>query len=271
MIESGVRVSDATILPGAFFRYVGAWAQAPLARSVISGVVVGILSILFYLSYAALIFSGPLTPWLSYGMAATFVTGAIGGAAVSLFSSLPFAIGGPDGSTSAVTAALVAALTGHMASRGADGGLLTATLVTLALSSALTGVLLCGLGVARAGRAIRFVPYPVIGGFLSGPDRQSLAVLHDRQFFERRQRGEVVRGRCGRSLSAIGPDLVEISVRNAGVSAGQHCGFLSRAPAAWRFAEGYAGPRLDVRFAVAGRLRAAMDTRVSPLPMVGIA
>jgi len=30
-----------------------------------------ILSILFYLSYAALIFSGPLTPWLSYGMAAT--------------------------------------------------------------------------------------------------------------------------------------------------------------------------------------------------------
>ncbi len=44
--------------------------------------------------------------------------------------------------------------------------MLTATLVTLALSSALTGLLLCGLGLARAGRAIRFVPYPVIGGFL---------------------------------------------------------------------------------------------------------
>ena len=118
------------------------------------------------MSYAALIFSGPLTPWLSYGMAATFVTGAIGGAAMSLCSSLPFAIGGPDSSTSAVTAALVTALTGHMAARGADSGLLTATLVALALSSALTGLLLCGLGLARAGRAIRFVPYPVIGGFI---------------------------------------------------------------------------------------------------------
>ncbi len=71
---------------------------------------VGALSILFYLSYAALIFSGPLTPWLAYGIAATFITAAIGGAAISLRSSLPFAIGGPDGSTSAVTAALVAAL-----------------------------------------------------------------------------------------------------------------------------------------------------------------
>jgi SulP family sulfate permease len=145
---------------------VSAWARAPLARSVVSGVVVGLLSILFYLSYAALIFSGPLTPWLSYGMAATFITGAVGGAAVSMYSSLPFAIGGPDGSTSAVTAALVTALTGHMAAKGADSGLLTATLVALALSSALTGVVLCGLGLARAGRAIRFVPYPVIGGFI---------------------------------------------------------------------------------------------------------
>jgi sulfate permease, SulP family len=158
-------VSDAAIQPSALFRSISARARTPLARSMVSGAVVGIFSILFYLSYAALIFSGPLTPWLGYGMAATFITGAIGGAAMSLRSSLPFAIGGPDGSTSAVTAALVAALGAHMVST-ADGGLLTATLVALALSSALTGFLLCGLGLARAGRAIRFVPYPVIGGFL---------------------------------------------------------------------------------------------------------
>ena len=159
-------MSDAAIQPSAFFRSIGTWARTPLARSLVSAAVVGILSILFYLSYAALIFSGPLAPWLAFGIAATFITGAIGGLAMSLYSSLPFAIGGPDGSTSAVTAALVAALGAHMASRGAGGGLLTATLVALALSSALTGLLLCGLGLARAGRAIRFVPYPVIGGFL---------------------------------------------------------------------------------------------------------
>jgi sulfate permease, SulP family len=159
-------VSDAAILPNAFFRSINMWARTPLARSLVSGAVVGIFSILFYLSYAALIFSGPLTPWLGYGIAATFITGAIGGAAMALRSSLPFAIGGPDGSTSAVTAALVAALGAHMAAGSAERDLLTATMVALALSSALTGLLLCGLGLARAGRAIRFIPYPVIGGFL---------------------------------------------------------------------------------------------------------
>ena len=64
------RVSDAAIQPNALFRSISVRARTPLARSMVSGAVVGIFSILFYLSYAALIFSGPLTPWLGYGMAA---------------------------------------------------------------------------------------------------------------------------------------------------------------------------------------------------------
>jgi SulP family sulfate permease len=135
-------------------------------RNVIAGAVVGVFSILFYLSYAALIFSGPLAPWLAYGLTATFITGAIGGVVTSLRSSLPFSIGGPDGSTCAITAALVATVATRLGASGADEHLLTATLAVLALSAASTGLLLCGLGVAHLGRAIRFIPFPVIGGFL---------------------------------------------------------------------------------------------------------
>jgi SulP family sulfate permease len=40
-------------------------------------------------------------------------------------------------------------------------------MIAVALATALTGVLLFCLGLARAGGAIRFIPYPVIGGFLS--------------------------------------------------------------------------------------------------------
>ncbi len=138
------------------------------ARSLISGAVVGLFSILFYLSYAALIFSGPLAPFLSYGMAATFITGAIGGIVMTWRSSLPFAIGGPDGATSAVTAALVASVAALQVASGNQQNLLNATLVVLALSSALTGLLLCGVGLGHAGRAIRFIPFPVIGGFIGG-------------------------------------------------------------------------------------------------------
>ena len=36
----------------------------------------------------------------------------------------------------------------------------------MSLATALTGLLMCVLGFTHAGRAIRFLPYPVIGGFL---------------------------------------------------------------------------------------------------------
>src|SRR5260370_34967799 len=44
--------------------------------------------------------------------------------------------------------------------------LLAPVLMTLALSAIITGIVLCGFGVTRMGRAIRYVPYPVVGGFL---------------------------------------------------------------------------------------------------------
>jgi len=43
---------------------------------------------------------------------------------------------------------------------------LAPVLITLGLSTIVTGIVLCGFGVTRMGRAIRYVPYPVVGGFL---------------------------------------------------------------------------------------------------------
>ena len=131
----------------------------------LSGVICGIISILYGISYAALIFSGPLASGLSYGLAATFLTTAVAALLVSMRSSIPFMISGPDSATSAVTAGLSGALAHHMI---ADGGvaLVGPALLIIAMGSLLSGLFLFVLGRARAGRAIRFVPYPVIGGFL---------------------------------------------------------------------------------------------------------
>ena len=139
---------------------------ATASRDVFAGLVTSIMSIAYGLSFAALIFAPPLTPWIAYGIAATFLTSAISAAIVAARSSLPFAIAGPDGATAAVTASLVAALIERLIAEGAPDDLLAPVMIVLALTAALTGILLCGLGLARAGGAIRFVPYPVIGGFL---------------------------------------------------------------------------------------------------------
>jgi len=134
-------------------------------RDLFAGAICSILSVAYCLSYAALIFSGPLQHWLSYGVAVTFLSAAIAAAVVALRSSLPFAIAGPDTSTSAVTATLAAAMAAQLVTEG-NTNLLPPVLIVIALATAATGIVLCFLGLSRTGRAIRFIPYPVIGGFL---------------------------------------------------------------------------------------------------------
>ncbi len=144
--------------------------SAELARAgvndIFAGLVGSVITIAYGLSFAALIFAPPLNTWLAYGIAATFITSAVTAAIVAARSSLPFAIAGPDPTTVAVTATLVTALMARLAEQGLPDDLLAPVAIIMALSAALTGVLLFGLGLARAGGAIRFIPYPVIGGFL---------------------------------------------------------------------------------------------------------
>jgi sulfate permease, SulP family len=131
-----------------------------------AGAICSILSVAYSLSYASLIFSGPLSAWLGYGIAVSLLSAAVAALVIGLRSSLPFAIAGPDAPTSAVLAALVANFVDHLVAEGRSNDLPQHAIVVMALATALTGTVLLMLGIMRGGRAIRFVPYPVIGGFL---------------------------------------------------------------------------------------------------------
>ncbi|HEX9210164.1 MAG TPA: SulP family inorganic anion transporter, partial [Bradyrhizobium sp.] len=135
-------------------------------NDILGGTAASVLTVTFGLSYALLIFAGPLSPYLSYGVAATFISSAVLAAVIGLGSSLPFAVAAPDSSTAAVTGILAASLVERMEAANLAAPPLSAVLITLGLSTVLTGVVLCGLGLTRMGRAIRYVPYPVVGGFL---------------------------------------------------------------------------------------------------------
>jgi sulfate permease, SulP family len=137
------------------------------ARDLFAGLIASVISVAYGLSFAALIFAPPLHTWLAYGIAATFIASAISAAFVAARSSLPFAIAAPDGATAAVTATLAATVAERLIAMGPPDDLLAPVMIVVALSTALTGILLFCLGFARAGGAIRFIPYPVIGGFLS--------------------------------------------------------------------------------------------------------
>ena len=135
-------------------------------RELVAGTICAIVSFIFNLSYAALVFSGPLSQWLAYGLAAALIATAVGGSVMALRSSLPFALASPDVSTTAITATIVASFVTRLAAEGAGEHLLGPALIVISLCAALSGFALFGLGIARAGRAVRFIPFPVIGGFL---------------------------------------------------------------------------------------------------------
>ena len=150
---------------GSLTRRPGELARAGV-NDIFAGLVASVITIAYGLSFAALIFAPPLNTWLAYGIAATFITSAVTAAIVAARSSLPFAIAGPDPTTVAVTATLVSALVARLTAQGLPDDLLAPVAIIMGLSAALTGILLFALGLARAGGAIRFIPYPVIGGFL---------------------------------------------------------------------------------------------------------
>ncbi|MBN8989307.1 MAG: SLC26A/SulP transporter family protein [Rhizobiales bacterium] len=145
-------------------------AEPELVRSafndILGGSAASVLTITFGLSYSLLIFTGPLAPYLGYGIAATFISSAILAAVVAAGSSFPFAIAAPENSTAAMTGILASSLVEHILAGNASAPVLAPTLMTLGLSAIVTGIVLCGFGVTRMGRAIRYVPYPVVGGFL---------------------------------------------------------------------------------------------------------
>lgn len=133
---------------------------------IFAGAVASIITLAFGLSYSVLIFAGPLAPYLNYGIAATFTATAALATVVSLGSSFKFAVAAPESSTAAVAAILSTSVVNHLAATQPNLPPLIPVLVTLGGTAILTGLVLCGLGMTRLGRAIRYVPYPVVGGFL---------------------------------------------------------------------------------------------------------
>ena len=162
MVGANARVVSQSVVQPARF---GPKLRTAL-NDVLGGAAASVLTVTFGLSYALLIFAGPLAPDLSYGVATTFISSAVLAATIALGSSLPIAIAGPESSTAAMTGILASSMVEHMAATNPAAPVLGPVIVTFALASVTTGIVLCGFGVTRMGRAIRYVPYPVVGGFL---------------------------------------------------------------------------------------------------------
>jgi len=147
-----------------------AGGRSGLLPNLVAGVLVSLVALGYAISYAALIFSGPeLQPYLSAGIQVSLTTAWLVALAVALGSCFEFAIGGPDANATAILALIVAGMAGRMRSSGATSDQVSASvMVMLAVTAVLVGAIVYLIGALRRGRLIRFLPYPVVGGFLAG-------------------------------------------------------------------------------------------------------
>jgi len=142
--------------------------SARLLPGFTSGLVVGLVEVITAISFAALIYAGELSSYVGYGIGFALIGAIITGVVVALKTSLPGTVSGNQDAPAAIMAVMAAAMVASMP--GNVSGLETffTVAVAIALATLLCGIFFLGLGYFNLGGLVRFLPYPVGGGFLAG-------------------------------------------------------------------------------------------------------
>ena len=133
-----------------------------------SGLMVGALTIMASVSMAALVFVGGLSGHLGYGVKIALTTAAVSGLVIALMSSCEVAISIPQDRTAPILAIMAAAITAAAPPGVGSDQVLLSIVTAIVATSLITGIFLLGLGLARAGGLMRFLPYSVLGGYFAG-------------------------------------------------------------------------------------------------------
>ncbi len=133
-----------------------------------AGLAAALLAVAYCLSFSALLFHDELRVGLAMGLWALLAGSALTGLTIGLGSTLTPVAAGPNNPAVAVLIVLAASVGGTALASGATPqSAALHVLVSFSLATLATGVVLYVLGAARLGQYVRFVPYPVVGGFLA--------------------------------------------------------------------------------------------------------
>ncbi|MBR1851501.1 MAG: SulP family inorganic anion transporter [Bacteroidales bacterium] len=134
-----------------------------LKGDLFGGITAGIVALPLALAFGIQAFSGINDPSAaSLGAYAGLVGATLLGFFAALFGGTPSQISGPTGPMTVVTAALVS---GAFAS---SGGNLAEVMVSMTLAAVFCGLFQILFGLIKLGKYVRYIPYPVLSGFMSG-------------------------------------------------------------------------------------------------------
>lgn len=146
------------------------WSRAnKLWPGIVAGLVAGLVATLTdIIPMAAFVFSGTLEPYVATGIGINLFSSAVIGLIIGIRSSFKGIIAFPVAEEMATLALILSAVAQKLPSSASSEEVLLTMMAAIALTSLLVGLFLLVISRFRLGELIRFLPYPVVGGYLAG-------------------------------------------------------------------------------------------------------
>lgn len=132
-----------------------------------AGAIIAVLYLPSIISISILIYSGRLAQYASLGIGISIMGTIIVQLFMAFGSSHNGMMGGPQDSPASILAVMAASTSAGMIAASQEARFAT-ILMTIMLTTFFTGLFFILVGYFNLSRFIRFLPYPVIGGFISG-------------------------------------------------------------------------------------------------------
>ncbi|HSF81893.1 MAG TPA: SulP family inorganic anion transporter [Anaerolineales bacterium] len=133
-----------------------------------SGLVAGMIEVVVAISLVSLVFSGSLSGFLPRALGLSLVGASILITVVGLTSSYPTTYASLQDAPSAILALATLEIARNMAGNSPPESVFSTVVVSIGLTTLIAGVCFLVIGRLRLGLLVRYLPYPVVGGFLAG-------------------------------------------------------------------------------------------------------
>lgn len=137
-----------------------------LSSSILPGLSAGLVVVVYATSYASLIYQGPLESALPVGLSLILAGLMLTVLVLARFSSLSAVVAAPQDVPAAILGLWAVSLPATLMIT--DAGAAPTVVVAIALSSMVMGGVFFLLGGLRLGKLVRYLPFPVVAGFIAG-------------------------------------------------------------------------------------------------------
>jgi SulP family sulfate permease len=133
-----------------------------------TAVIAAILFVIFQISFAAMVYSGSLSSLATHGASLTLSGGFLICLFAALTSSCKSTISFPQDAPAAVLSTIALTISAALGEQTSMDIKFMTVAAAISLSALLTGAAFIIIGRLRLANMLRFIPFPVVGGFLAG-------------------------------------------------------------------------------------------------------